>query len=221
VLIGAGLAAAAVLGGVVTVMLTSRHDQAPAPAPQVAAVPPPPPVDAAIIVDATAWPALPDAAEVAQAPRPRHVEKKAPAVAAYVPPPSPSANADPDKVKALDQAIATRHCQRAVKLAQELYTTSPTYMQKATACIQARTQALQDYASPATEPWILALADDMAEMGQPQVGAQQIDGYYYARTAKDCQAKNASDARTAYAKIKSDKLRTPAQQVCKAYGIQL
>jgi hypothetical protein len=94
-------------------------------------------------------------------------------------------------------------------------------MQKATACIQARTQALQDYASPATEPWILALADDMAEMGQPQVGAQQIDGYYYARTAKDCQAKNASDARTAYAKIKSDKLRTPAQQVCKAYGIQL
>ena len=124
-------------------------------------------------------------------------------------------------MKAFDQAIATRHCQRAVTLARDLMATGPQYMQKVQQCIKARSDAMADFASPATEPWVLALAEDMAEMGQPQVGAQQIDAYYYSRAAKDCQAKNASDAKAVYAKIKSDKLRAPAVQVCKAYGIAL
>jgi eukaryotic-like serine/threonine-protein kinase len=230
VLIGAGLAAAAVLGGVVAVMATSRHDQQPAPPPpqqQVAAATPPP-ADATIAVDARAWPSLSDAAEVAQAPapHPKHIDKKPQpaAVAPFVPPPpkpEPPPMADGDRVKAFDQAIATRHCQRAVTLAQGLMSKGPEYMQKATECINARSEALKDFASPSTEPWVLALAEDMAELGQPQVGAQQIDAYYYSRAAKDCQAKNAGDAKAVYAKIKSDKLREPAVQVCKAYGITL
>jgi serine/threonine-protein kinase len=243
VLVGAGLAAAAVLGGVVAVMATSRHEPAPPPAapvappPQVAAAAPPP-VDAAAApppVDAGEWPALVDAAEVAQPPqapaatRPKtHVEKKKdPAVAAaepFVPPPAkpePPPMADADKEKAFDQAIATRHCQRAVTLAQSLVTKSPEYMRKVTECIKARSEAMKDFSSPATEPWIIALSEDMVEMGQAQVGEQQLDAYYYSRAAKDCQAKNAGDAKAMYAKIKTDKLRQPAVQVCKAFGIAL
>jgi eukaryotic-like serine/threonine-protein kinase len=235
VLLGAGLLAAAVLGGVVVVAATSKHDQPPAP---VAAVTPPPAVHAAVpaAVDAGAWPALIDAAQVAaveppvaKPSRPAHPhvsrapqpEAKASEVAPFVPPAAPAQPSDPDKAKAFDKAIATRHCQRALTLAQSLTSSGPQYMQQVTACMNARTAALQDYSSPATEPWIIALADDMADMGKPDIGAQQLDGYYYARGAKACQAKDAGQAKAMYAKVKSATLRTPFVQVCKAFQIAL
>jgi len=229
VLIGAGLAGAAVLGGVIAVMAMSRHESPPPPAPpaapQVAAAAPPPvPVDAAMPVDATEWPALPDASEapaVAQPkPRPKHVEPK-PIEPKPTQPTTTSTSADPDKVAALDKAIASKHCQRALTIAQDLYTAGPQYMQKVQACMQARTDAFRDFASPAAEPWVLALADDMTEMGQAQTGQQQVAAYYYARAVKACQAKDAATARALYPKIKSDQMRKPTEQVCKAYGITL
>jgi len=256
VLIGAGLLAAAVLGGVVVVAVTQKSEPAPPPA-QVAAPAPlaaitPPPADAAQVaaepVDAAAWPALIDAEQVAAVEPPAHpshparpshpakpaqgatahVETKAAAAAPFVPPPAPPAQtpaaaaaSEADKIKSFDNAIATRHCQRAVTLVQSLSSLGPQYMQKVTACINARSAALQDYTAPATEPWIIALSEDMTEMGKPDIAAQQLDGYYYARGAKACQAKDAASAKAMYSKVKSPTLKSPLVQVCKAFQIEL
>ena len=61
----------------------------------------------------------------------------------------------------------------------------------------------------------------MAELGQAATGQQQVSAYYYARAVKACQAKDAAAAKAIYPKIKSAQLRQPAEQVCKAFGIEL
>jgi eukaryotic-like serine/threonine-protein kinase len=220
------------------------------PTPVVAAALPAVPLDAAAPASApgdAAWPDLavpapgvPAAPAAAVAVSPHHPARPHPAatpatrpqavaadnpqaVAPFVPPPAPAQPAltDAEKIARFDQAIATRHCQRALTIGQGLYAKGPQYMQKVQACMQARSKAMQDYASPETEPWMIALAEDMAEMGQGQNGEQALAGYYYARTAKACQAKDAAAAKASYAKIKAANLHETAQKVCHSLGIDL
>ena len=210
-----------------------------APAPAPAAVPDPAP--AAATAPATTPATTPPAAPAAPSPSaPRHpttkhptVATKEPAVAPFDPssvkpdqPERPAAGSGPDpaKAKELEQAVASRHCQKAVTILPQLASAGPEYQrytQEVTACATARAKAMQDYTSPAAEPWVLALADDERDMGQADTAAKMVDGYYYGRGVKACQASNAAEAQAMLGKIKSESLRTPLEQVCHSMKVEL
>lgn len=95
------------------------------------------------------------------------------------------------------------------------------YMQEASACATERGKAMQSFQAPASEPWILAFADDERELGQADTATKIVDGYYYGRGAKACQAKDAETAQAMLAKVKSDQLRTPLKQICHSMQIEL